>query len=57
MKVVDNRVFVPLGRLTYSVFLVNMPLFMISQYSQKTTQHFSITSTVRHVFRLKYNLN
>ncbi|XP_060877768.1 O-acyltransferase like protein-like [Metopolophium dirhodum] len=43
-KVYDNRFIVPIGRLSYSVFLVNLIVMMMSQSSQRLPNYLSIKS-------------
>lgn len=46
-KILNNRIVVPLGRLSYSVFLVNLIVMLMSQSSQRLPIYPSIKSLVR----------
>lgn len=46
-KIFDNKFVVPLGRLSYSVFLVNLPVMMISQSSQRVPSYVSGKTLVK----------
>ncbi|XP_025193573.1 nose resistant to fluoxetine protein 6-like [Melanaphis sacchari] len=45
-KIFDNRFIVPLGRLSYCVFLVNLIVMMVSQSSQRLPTFLSIKSAI-----------
>lgn len=46
-KLFNNSLVVPLGRLSYSVFLVNLTVMMMSQSSQRVSTYFSFKTMVR----------
>lgn len=48
-KLFNNRFVVPLGRLSYSVFLVNLTVMMISQSSQRLPSYPSAKTLVRNL--------
>ncbi|XP_050533851.1 nose resistant to fluoxetine protein 6-like isoform X2 [Daktulosphaira vitifoliae] len=45
-KILSNRLVVPLGRLSYCVFLVNLTVMTISAGSQRLPTHFSFSSLI-----------
>lgn len=47
MKLLENRLIVPLGRLSYAVFLVNILVMMISQSTKRLPNYGSSEYLVR----------
>jgi len=55
-KIFNNRLVVILGRLSYSVFLVNLVVILISQCSQRLTTYSSMQVLVRRNFALSFRV-
>ncbi|VVC41807.1 Nose resistant-to-fluoxetine protein, N-terminal,Acyltransferase 3 [Cinara cedri] len=51
MKVLSNRLIIPLGRLSYSVFLVNLIVMMMSQSTQRLPNYASMDNMIRVVIQ------
>lgn len=57
LKFFSNRFIVPLGRLSYSVFLVNLTVMMISQSRMRSPNYLSKGTVVRLKLLFEYLYN